>query len=334
VNGSLAIGVDIGGTKMAAGVVDPDGRVLARRRADTPGSDPAAVVETIGDLVGQLREEHEVAALGLGAAGFVDASGSSVLFAPHLAWRGEPLRDAVARRTGLPVLLENDANAGGWAEWRHGAAAGEPHVVFVALGTGIGGALVIDGRPYRGRFGLAGEFGHLQVVPDGLPCDCGNRGCWEQYASGRVLTRRGREAAEAGTPLGERLLESAGGTVEGIQGAHVTSAAQDGDEDARSWFAEVGDWLGVGVAGLVAALDPGMVVVGGGLSDAGELLLGPARAAFARSLTGRGYRPEARLVVARLGPDAGLIGAAGLAAAQMAAPSSGQSGRLGPFSGS
>jgi glucokinase len=183
--------------------------------------------------------------------------------------------------------------------------------VFVALGTGIGGGIVLDGRPYRGRFGIAGEFGHMQVVPDGLPCDCGNRGCWEQYASGRVLTRRGRAAAEAGTPLGRRLLDAAGGDA--IQGAHVTAAAQDGVEEAIGWFADVGAWLGVGVASLAAALDPGIVVIGGGLSEAGELLLGPAREAFARSLTGCGHRPEARLVAARLGPDAGLVGAADLA---------------------
>ncbi len=308
----LAIGIDIGGTKMAAGVVDEDGRVLARRRADTPGTDPSAVVETIGDLVDQLRDEHEVQALGIGAAGFVDAAGAIVLFAPHLAWRGEPLRDAAARRTGLPVVLDNDANSGGWAEWRFGAAVGEPHVVFVSLGTGIGGAIVIDGRPYRGRFGLAGEFGHMQVVPDGVRCDCGNRGCWEQYASGRVLMRRGREAAGAGTPLGRRLLEVAGG-VDCIQGAHVTDAARGGDEEARGWFADVGEWLGAGLAGLAAALDPGIIVVGGGLCEAGELLLGPARSSFARSLTGRGHRPEAPIVAARLGPDAGLIGAADLA---------------------
>ena len=309
----LAIGIDVGGTKIAAGVVDERGRVLARRRADTPGTDPAAVLDTIGDLVDQLRREHDVHAVGIGAAGFVDSTGSTVLFAPHLAWREEPLRDTVAGRTGLPVVIENDANASAWAEWHFGAVQGEPHVVLVTLGTGIGGAVVIDGKPYRGRFGLAGEFGHMQVVPDGLQCDCGNRGCWEQYASGRVLTRRGRDAAEEGTALGRRLLEAAGGSAEAIQGSHVTVAARAGDEDATGWIADVGEWLGIGLANLAAALDPGVFVVGGGLSDAGELLLGPARTAFGRTLTGRGYRPEARIVAAALGPEAGLIGAADLA---------------------
>jgi glucokinase len=317
----LAIGIDVGGTKIAAGVVDEDGRVLARQDADTPASDPAAVLAAIGEIVEQLRHEHddsvgEIRALGIGAAGFVDDTGSRVLFAPHLSWRDEPLREAVAGLTGLPVVVENDANAGGWAEWRFGAARGEPHVVLVTLGTGIGGAIVIDGEPYRGHHGIAGEFGHMQVVPDGLPCDCGNRGCWEQYASGRVLTRRGRGAAETDTPLGRRLLDAAGGSVDEIHGMHVTAAARDGDAEAMGWLAEVGDWLGVGVANLVAALDPGVVVVGGGLGAVGDLLLEPARAAFSRSLTGRGHRPEARIVAAGLGADAGLIGAADLARTQ------------------
>ena len=317
----LAIGIDVGGTKIAAGVVDEDGRVLARQDTDTPASDPAAVLAAIGDIVEQLRRDHddsvgEIRAVGIGAAGFVDETGSRVLFAPHLAWRDEPLRDAVARLTGLPVVVENDANAGGWAEWRFGAAQGEPHVVLVTLGTGIGGAIVIDGEPYRGQHGIAGEFGHMQVVPDGLPCDCGNQGCWEQYASGRVLTRRGRAAAEAGTPLGRLLLDAAGGSVDEIRGLHVTAAARDGDDEAVGWIADVGDWLGVGIANLAAALDPGVVVVGGGLSDAGDLLLEPARAAFSRSLTGRGHRPAARIVAAGLGADAGLVGAADMARAQ------------------
>jgi glucokinase len=318
VSASLAIGIDVGGTKIAAGVVDEDGRVLTRHDSDTPATDPAAVLAAIGDIVEQLRRDHDVKALGIGAAGFVDETGSRVLFAPHLAWRDEPLRDAVARLTGLPVVVENDANAGGWAEWRFGAVRGESHVVLVTLGTGIGGAIVIDGEPYRGHHGIAGEFGHMQVVPDGLACDCGNRGCWEQYASGRVLTRRGREAAEEDTPLGRRLLGAAGGSLDGIHGMHVTAAARDGDIEATEWLADVGGWLGVGVANLAAALDPGVVVVGGGLSAAGDLLLEPARAAFSRSLTGRGHRPEARIVAAGLGADAGLIGAADMARARTA----------------
>ncbi len=308
----LAVGIDIGGTKIAAGVVDEDGRVIARERRETPTTEPDAVLDAIGDLVAGFRAEQPVRAVGIGAAGFVDASQSTVLFAPHLAWRHEPLRDRVARRTGLPVLVDNDANASGWAEWRFGAAQNEPDLVLVTLGTGIGGALVIDGQPYRVHFGIAGEFGHQQVVPDGAPCECGNRGCWEQYASGRVLTRRARAAVAAGDDVGRRLAALAGSDAE-VDGAHVTDLARDGDPEATAWLAEVGDWLGVGMANLSAVFDPGLFVIGGGVSDAGELLLAPARAAYGRTLTGRGYRSEARIVRAHLGPEAGLIGAADMA---------------------
>jgi len=166
----LAIGVDVGGTKIAAGVVDEDGRVIARDRRATPGGDPLAVLDAIAEMTRELRSGHAVRALGIGAAGYVDASGSTVLFAPHLAWRNEPLRDAVARRTGLPVLVDNDANMSGWAEWRFGAAQNESDLVMLTLGTGIGGAILIDGQPYRGGHGIAGEFGHMRVMPNGRPC--------------------------------------------------------------------------------------------------------------------------------------------------------------------
>lgn len=308
----LAVGIDIGGTKIAAGVVDEDGRVVARTRRETPTTEAEAVLDAIADITESFRADHPVKAVGIGAAGFVDASQSTVLFAPHLAWRHEPLRDRVSRRTGLPVMVDNDANTSGWAEWRFGAAQNEPDLVLITLGTGIGGALVIDGQPYRGHFGIAGEFGHMQVVPSGHPCECGNQGCWEQYASGRVITRRATAAVEAGEPIGARLTELAGPDVT-VDGSHVTRLALGGDPEAAAWIADVGDWLGVGMANLAAALDPGIFVIGGGASDARELLLGPARAAYSRTLTGRGYRSEARIVRAHLGPEAGLIGAADMA---------------------
>lgn len=308
----LAVGIDIGGTKIAAGVVDEDGRVVARTRRETPTTEPEAVLDAIADITQTFLADHPVKAVGIGAAGFIDASQSTVLFSPHLAWRHEPLRDRVARRTGLPVMVDNDANASGWAEWRFGAAQNEPDLVLITLGTGIGGALVIDGQPYRGHFGIAGEFGHMQVVPGGRPCECGNQGCWEQYASGRVLTRRAAAAAESGDPIGRRLVDAAGPDVP-VDGTHVTRLALGGDQEAAAWIAEVGEWLGIGMANLAAALDPGLFVIGGGASDARELLLGPARSAFSQALTGRGYRSEARVVRAHLGPEAGLIGAADMA---------------------
>ena len=318
----LAVGVDIGGTKVAAGVVDDRGRVRERLRRDTPTTSPPEVEAVIADVVADLMRRHQIVAVGIGAAGFVDAARSSVLFAPHLAWREEPLRDAVRERVGLPVLVENDANAAAWAEWRFGAARGEDAVVAITLGTGIGGGIVLEGQVYRGRFGIAGEFGHMQVVPGGHRCECGNRGCWEQYASGNALVREARELAGANSPVIHRLLEMAGGDPASITGPLVTRAAQDGDPAAVELLAEVGDWLGVGIANLAAALDPAVFVIGGGVSDAGELLVGPARAAFGRTLTGRGFRPQARVLLARLGNEAGMIGAAALARGLLASPPS------------
>ncbi|MGI8614156.1 MAG: ROK family glucokinase [Nocardioidaceae bacterium] len=309
----LAVGIDIGGTKVAAGVVDESGRVLERLRRDTPTHSPSAVEDTIAEVVVELRRRHRIGGVGIGAAGFVDAARATVLFAPHLAWRREPLRDALRARTGLAVVVENDANAAAWAEWRFGAARGQSDLVCVTLGTGIGGALLSNGAVHRGRFGMAGEFGHMQMVPGGHRCECGNRGCWEQYASGNALVREARELARANSPVAHHLLERAGGDAEVISGPLVTSAAQAGDPAAVELLAEVGQWLGVGLASLAAALDPGLFVIGGGVSDAGDLLISPARAAYRKTLSGRGFRPEAEVTRASLGNEAGLIGAADLA---------------------
>ena len=311
----LTAGVDIGGTKVVAGVVTHDGEVLDTVRRDTPdrSKSPGVVEDTIVDAVLELAERHELHAVGIGAAGFIDAERATVLFAPHLSWRDEPLRDAISSRLRLPVVVENDANAAVWAEWRFGAGRGESHLVCVNLGTGIGGAMIINGALQRGRFGVAGEFGHMQVVPDGRRCECGNRGCWEQYASGNALVREARELAAARSPVAHGMLERAGGDANAITGPLITAAARDGDPAARELFEEIGGWLGVGIANLAAALDPGTFVIGGGLSEAGELLIDPARESFARHLTGRRFRPEATIVRARLANSAGMVGAADLA---------------------
>jgi glucokinase len=309
----LAIGIDIGGTKIAAGVVDGQGNVLARARVQTPSHSPAEVEGAIAAVVEELSHRHRVAAVGIGAAGFVDITGSDVLFAPHLAWRKEPLRAAVSRRVGLPVRVDNDANAAGWAESRFGAGRGEEHLLCITLGTGIGGGLILGGQVYRGRYGLAGEFGHQQVVPGGHRCKCGNRGCWEEYASGNALAREAQALAAGDGDAAREMRSRAQGDIARITGQVVADAADAGDEAAIGLLADVGRWLGVGMAGLAAALDPGMFVVGGGVSDAGDLLLDPARESFRQTLTGRGFRPEARIERARLGAEAGLVGAADLA---------------------
>jgi glucokinase len=313
----FAIGIDIGGTKVAGGVVDAEGTVVARARRDTPhrSTSPTVVENTIVVVVSELIDTcgDDVVAVGIGAAGFVAADRATVVFAPHLSWRDEPLEANLQRRVPVPISVDNDANAAAWAEWRFGAAQGDSHVVMVNLGTGIGGAIVMDGQIMRGRYGIAGEFGHMQVVPGGQRCECGNKGCWEQYASGNALVREARSMMTANSPMATDLLALAGGDPSSLTGPMITEAARDGDPTATELLGEIGQWLGVGIANLAAAFDPGIFVIGGGVSAAGDLLLEPARTTFRRHLTGRGYRPEARIVAAALGNEAGLIGAADLA---------------------
>jgi len=303
---SLSIGVDIGGTKVLAAVVDNAGRVLDTEATATPGGGVALeqatvqeVEDALIDVVGRLLAVHGRCPVGVAAAGFVDSDAQRVRFAPHLPWRDEPLSPRLTSRLAGrilgDVLVDNDATAAMWAEAQFGAARHAWDAVMITLGTGIGGGLLMHGRVHRGANGMAGEFGHMQLVPDGLPCQCGRSGCWEQYCSGRALTRA---AAAAGSEL---------------SGPALTTAAHEGDPIAVAAYDEVGHWLGVGVANLVAAFDPPLVVVGGGVSAAGELLLGRARASLAESLVGGGYRDLPGLTGAELGPLAGVIGIADLA---------------------
>ena len=312
----VVVGVDVGGTKVLAGVVEPGGAVHHLTRGTTPGrlATPEAVEETLAAVVTRAAAGRPLAAVGVAAAGFVDASGSRVMFAPHLPWRGEDVRARLSSRIGAPVRLDNDATCAAHAEASYGA--GRPvdgaasSMVLVTLGTGIGGAFVVDGQVWRGASGMAGEFGHMQVVPDGAPCECGRRGCWEQYSSGNALVRDARSRLGVEPTM---LSELCNGDPDRLTGPMVTAAAADGDLVARAAFTRIGEWLGVGLANLVAALDPALIVVGGGVSEAGDRLLEPAREALSRSLVGAGHRAVPPVVRAALGAEAGLIGAAAMA---------------------
>jgi glucokinase len=309
----LTIGVDVGGTKIAAGVVDRAGVVIDEVRVSTPASTAESVERGIVTAVQQLADKHPVAAVGVAIAGFVDELRSLLRFAPNLPMAERPLRDIIAAATGLRVVIENDANAAAWGEYRFGGGRGSADVVLLTVGTGLGGGIVLGNRLLRGAFGVAGEVGHVRMVPGGLPCGCGNRGCWEQYTSGSALIRSARALARTMPDRGARLLELAGGDPEGIGGRMVTRAAVEGDPAACELLADVGRWLGEGIADLANLLDPAAVVVGGGVSEAGDLLLEPARAAYLALLSGAAHRPKLRIVAAELGNGAGLIGAADLA---------------------
>lgn len=309
----LSIGVDIGGTKIAAGVVDAGGEIVAATTRSTPATDTVLIEAAVADAVAELRRDHEVVGVGVGAAGFVGADRRTVNFAANLAWRQHPLADQLERLTGLPVIVENDANAAGWAEYRFGAATEAKHMLMVTVGTGLGGAIVMDGQLVRGSGGFAGEIAHMVAVPDGQWCGCGRRGCLEQYTAGTAMVRTAKRRAESGDPLLDPLVQAAGGSIEGIDGPLITRLAQQGDPGAKELITEIGSWLGMGMASISALLDPEVVVVGGGVAAAGDLLLDPARESYAKNLTARLHRELAPFVLASMGNRAGIVGAADLA---------------------
>jgi glucokinase len=304
-----AIGVDIGGTKVGALLVSEEGEVLAEERADTPRENVDATIEVVSRLAKTLGEHGDAVAIGVGVAGMVDAEAGVLRFAPNLDWTEVPARDLVAEQTGLPCVVDNDANTAAWGEYRFGAGVGHSELLVVTVGTGIGGGIISGGRLFRGAGGFAAEIGHIIVEPGGPWCGCGNRGCWEQVASGKALDRAAREAAESRP---DSLIADLAGTHAPV-GRHIWEAARQRDRMATSILKEVGRRLGEGIAGLVNVLDPEAVVVGGGVVDIGDLLLEPAREAFAGAVEAPEHRPEVPLLAARLGNHAGAIGAGALA---------------------
>jgi glucokinase len=308
----LTVGVDLGGTKIDAGVVDLRGEIISHLRIPTP-SDPELILGAIAEGVREVRRDCDVQAIGIGAAGYVDEHRATVHFGPNLRWHNKPIRALVEQATRLPVVIENDANAAAWGEFVHGAGGGYHDMVMVTLGTGLGGGIISNGQLFRGRFGMAGEIGHYRAVPGGLPCRCGQSGCIEQYASGTAHARRAREQAAADPARAAGLLALGDGTPAGIKGSHVTEAAQAGDPFALDLFEQTGRWVGQALADLAAILDPAVFVIGGGLSQTGELIRGPAEHAYRRALGGGEHRVSAAVVTATVGRYVGLIGAADLA---------------------
>jgi glucokinase len=317
----LTIGIDVGGTKIAAGVVGEDGVIGTRTHRDTPADSVDATAAAICDAAAELIAGHEVEAVGIGAAGFVSSDRSTVLFAPNLAWRNEPLGARVAEQLKVPVVVENDANAAAWGEFAFGAAKHVEHMVCITVGTGIGGAVVSDGELLRGAHGVAAELGHMRVVPGGHRCGCGARGCLEQYASGRALVREGKARAESGS-LGAVQMLSVCGIKDPAEltGPMITDAAMQGDPCAVELLEDLGRWLGEGLASLATMFDPTLIVIGGGVSAAKELLMKSAQQAFEKNLPAKSNRPHAAFSLAELGNDAGLIGAADLARKPAPAP--------------
>ncbi|MGK5547920.1 ROK family protein [Streptomyces sp. URMC 127] len=306
-DGRLSIGLDIGGTKISAGVADARGRVVDRVPPVPSPPDETAVLKAVSALVDTLRSRNPgIAAVGAGAAGLVRWPEGRILSAPNAACHDMPLRGLLQDSTGLPAVVDNDANAACWAEYRTGISAS--HMAFVTVGTGVGGGLVLADRLFRGRTGIATEIGHMIVDPHGTDrCGCGTVGCLEPLASGRALGRYGSAAAAAAPGGALAALADGAGRV---TGEAVTAAARAGDPAARAQLERLGHWLGIGVATLVNLFDVELVVVGGGVAEAGDLLLDPVRASFRRYVTAAAHRDLPDIRPALLGPEAGWIGAA------------------------
>jgi glucokinase len=305
-----AIGIDIGGTKIAGALVDELGAIIREDRVPTP-TDPKGIEDAVVEMITRLSDGSDPVGAGVAAAGFIDAAQSTVYYAPNIAWRNEPLREKIEARVDVPVVIENDANAAGWAEFRFGAGRLVSDMVILTIGTGVGGAIVSEDRLFRGGFGAGAEVGHMRVVPGGLPCGCGARGCIEQYGSGRALQRYANELADQGG-IGQALADvrSKKGT---LSGSDIGDLIQQHDPGALAALRLLGDWLGQACASLSAVLDPQMFVFGGGVAQAGDLLLEPIRNAYLENLPARGYHPEPEFRIAELVNDAGVVGAADLA---------------------
>lgn len=311
-----AIGVDLGGTKLLAGAVDRELNVHHRATRPSRAADHHAVVAAVVSAVSQVRDAIEgasgsVVAVGIGIPALIDTRRGLAVMSTHLPLAGVPFRDLVAERIGLPVFVDNDANAAMLAEWRFGAARGARDAALLTIGTGIGGGLVLGGVLQRGSQGAGAELGHMVVQADGPPCNgnCPNRGCLEAYVSGTALAREARRIAVQRPRSGLGKALAAGREITGLL---ATELAHDGDQAAIDVLTEMGRWLGVGIANLVNMLNPDVVVIGGGVIAAGELLLEPARAeVMKRALSPS--KEHVRIVPTRFGAESGMLGAATLA---------------------
>jgi glucokinase len=309
-----SLGVDIGGTKILGAVVDDEGTIISKTRVPTDREEGVDALPEAVDLF--LAEATKpIEAIGLAVAGFVEYPSGRILFAPNLSFSNPGIGEDLSREYGLPVVVENDANAAAWAENRFGAGKGSLNMLMVTVGTGIGGGMILDGRLYRGSRGFGAEFGHMPVMLDGPPCNCGSHGCLEAVASGTALGRMARERV-ADYPDSE-VLRIAHGKVDDITGAMVGKAADTHDPFAIELLWDLGTMLGVGLAGLAKAFDPELIVVGGGVLEEGESILGAAREEVLARYKGQVDPPP--VVSASLGNDAGVVGAAQLSLAAASA---------------
>ena len=310
---TVTIGLDVGGTKVLGIALDERGKIVAEHRVPSAVRDGGveAAISTVYEHLANGPSIGRVDGVGVGIAGLVDADGH-MRFGPNLPdVLALPVREQMEAFSGVPVVVDNDANCAGYGELLFGSAIGVQNALMVTLGTGIGGAIIINGELFRGTNGFAAEFGHFTVDRDGPMCACGELGHWEAIASGNALGALGQAAAERGDA--SEIAEIARADGQAITGHHVVRAARDGDLIASAIVAEFADNVALGLAGLANIFDPELIVIAGGLVEVGRLLFEPLEAAFAQHLEGLAHRPNIHVVPARLGERAGAIGAAAMA---------------------
>jgi len=306
----LTIGIDIGGTKISAGVVDSSGNLIDSSKCSTPAEGGKDLISSVVNLVKELNKKHEIKGIGISIAALISSDYGTIVGAPNIANLSKlNFVNEIKEEFKLPIIVENDANAAMWAEFKFGNAKGLNPVMFFIIGTGVGGGLVIDGKLFKGANGIGAEFGHMCVVPNGLLCGCGSKGCIEQYASGGALIRYANEALLANPDKSEELLSFGEGK---LSGTALTKAAKAGNELALAAFSKQADWLGLACASYSLIIDPQAIIIGGGVVDAGELFLAPVRAAMRKYMPFAESHVPPKIIAAKFGNDAGLIGAADL----------------------
>lgn len=306
----LTIGIDIGGTKISAGVVDSSGNLIDSSKCSTPAEGGKELISSVVNLVKELNKKHEIKGIGISVAALISSDYGTIVGAPNIANLSKlNFVNEMKEEFKLPIIVENDANAAMWAEFKFGNAKGLNPVMFFIIGTGVGGGLVIDGKLFKGANGIGAEFGHMCVVPNGLLCGCGAQGCIEQYASGGALIRYANEALLANPDKSEEVLSFGEGK---LSGTALTKAAKAGNELALTAFSKQADWLGLACASYSLIIDPQAIIIGGGVVDAGELFLAPVRAAMRKYIPFAESHVPPKIIAAKFGNDAGLIGAADL----------------------
>ena len=306
----LTIGIDIGGTKISAGVVDSSGNLIDSSRISTPTEGGKDLILAVINLIKERKEKHEIKGIGISIAALISSDYGTIVGAPNIANLGKlNFVNEIKAEFKLPIVVENDANSAMWAEFKFGNAKGLNPVMFFIIGTGVGGGLVIDGKLFKGANGIGAEFGHMCVVPNGLLCGCGSKGCIEQYASGGALIRYANEGILDNPQGSETLLSFGEGKV---TGSGLTKAAKAGNELALAAFNKQADWLGLACASYSLIIDPEAIIIGGGVADAGELFLAPVREAMRKYMPFAESHVPPKIIAAKFGNDAGLIGAAEL----------------------